>query len=748
MARTRLKKPLLNISPEAKKDIFGIIILLIAILSFLSMFNFAGSFGNTIKSFWQLIFGWGWFVWPFILIIIGYFVFNIKKYEFSTARWIGLFIFILSYSGILELFTTDKTFVSIKSGLGGGLIGYLIGMPLEKIASFWGAFVILTALFLISIPFIFQSSFAAIIYKLRLPQTGFLANLKNKFGKKSITNQEVGFEEESYFEEESKETNENVKTAITSLTSESETLKTKQTKKHYPQIDIPLELLSSNGSKPTSGDIKANQETIKKTLKHFGIEVDMGPVSVGPTVTQYTFKPASGIKLTKITTLINDLALALAAHPIRIEAPIPGKSLVGVEVPNQKIALVSLKEILLSENFKHRNSNLMMALGKDVAGTPWLADIDRMPHLMVAGSTGSGKTVCLNTVIVSLLYQNQPSELKLILVDPKQVEMVQYNNIPHLLCPVITDVKKTINALRWTVKEMENRFKTLALANKRNIKAYNESESKEKMPYLIIVIDELADLMTAAVADIEQAIIRLAQKARAVGIHLILATQKPSVDVITGLIKSNITTRIAFSVASLTDSRTILDHSGAEKLLGNGDMLYITSDLSKPVRIQGAYLSDHEIDKVVSYLCKKGEPDYNNAVTEKISLIGGGVVGYEGDFEEEDELLSEARAIVVKAGKASSSYLQRRLRIGYARAARLLDLLEDVGVVGPAEGSKPREVLLKSTADIEDHDQDLELNKLEQAHQKLTKNQNISSDEDYNETELLDEKKLEEEPKF
>ena len=485
--------------------------------------------------------------------------------------------------------------------------------------------------------------------------------------------------------------------------------------KKYPRIDLPIDLLDRKKSQPAAGDIKFNQQTIKKTLSHFGIQVEMADISVGPTVTQYTFKPDAGVKVAQITTLANDLALALAAHPIRIEAPIPGKSLIGVEVPNQKIALVSLKEILDSQEFKNRPHNLMIALGKDVSGKPWLADLAKMPHLLIAGATGSGKTVCLNAIIISLLYQNQPNDLKFILVDPKRVELPSYNKIPHLICPVIIDVKKTINALRWTVKEMDRRFQILSNAGKKNIEIYNSVFPQSKMPYIVLVVDELADLMATAAAEVEAAIIRLSQMARAVGIHLILATQRPSVDVITGLIKANITSRAAFSVASIIDSRTILDYAGAEKLLGRGDMLFTSSSLSKPKRLQGAFVNDNEIERVVKFLKQKGEPDYDETVTEKISpLVAAEIPGFQTSADS-DELLPEAKEMIIQAGRASASYLQRRFRIGYARAARLLDLLEEEGVVGPADGSKPREILVNRN----DLEQDEELNKLEKTHQEV-----------------------------
>ena len=700
--KNRFSKPDLILAPDTKTSILIIFLVIIAILSFLAILNAAGSFGLAIKSFWQFISGWIWWIWPFVLILIAILLFIRERFAIKAGRWVGLILFLLSLSGILQLFTDENTLETVKVGVGGGILGYLVAMPLEKVASFWGSLFIFIGILLISILIFFETSINSILDKLRLP--GFhifdkeasprLVSLWLKKIRARKKAQEINGYESNEVGFESREID-----AGEIEQSMDENIPKKQTemfptpKKKYTHIEIPLSLLNDKTSKPTFGDIKANQEIIKNTLANFGIDVEMAEVSVGPTVTQFTFKPASGVKVSQITTLNNDLALALAAHPIRIEAPIPGKALVGIEVPNEKIALVSLKETLSTPQYKNRSSNLMIALGKDVAGQPWLTDLDRMPHLLVAGATNSGKTVCLNSIIVSLLYQNQPPEMKLILVDPKRVEMTQYNDIPHLITPVITDVKKTVNALRWSVNEMERRFEVLHNSGKRNIQTYNASNPPEKMPYLIIVVDELADLMTVAAQEIEQAVVRLAQKARAVGIHLVLATQRPSVNIITGLIKANITARIAFSVASGTDSRTILDFAGAEKLLGRGDMLFISADLSKPKRLQGAFLSDEEIHRVVSYLKSKGEPEYNEEIIEKQKALAGS--NHSSSFifnEDDDELLPEAKETVIKAGKASASYLQRRLRIGYARAARLLDLLEDQGIVGPGEGSKPREV--------------------------------------------------------
>ncbi|MBU1177694.1 DNA translocase FtsK, partial [Patescibacteria group bacterium] len=373
-----------------------------------------------------------------------------------------------------------------------------------------------------------------------------------------------------------------------------------------------------------------------------------------------------------------------------------GRALVGIEIPNQAVAIVRLREAMESEEFVQRSSNLSILLGRNVAGTPVVADLTKMPHLLVAGATGSGKSVCLNTMLLTLLWQNSPEDLRLIMVDPKKVEMTCYNSMPHLLTPVITDVDKTVNALRWAVSEMERRFELFSEAGKRDIAAYNKSAKEDKIPYIIVVIDELADLMAVAANEVEGCIVRLAQMARAVGIHLVLATQRPSVNIITGLIKANITSRIAFAVASQIDSRTIIDTAGAEKLLGNGDMLYITSDLGKPRRIQGIFVSDKEIRQVTDHIKKQDEPEYHDEVTKK--QTASSIPGVVSADDTDDELFGEAQAVVTQAGKASASLLQRRLRIGYARAARLLDVLEDKGIIGPADGAKPRGILIDEGA--------------------------------------------------
>ena len=430
----------------------------------------------------------------------------------------------------------------------------------------------------------------------------------------------------------------------------------------------------------------------------------MAEINIGPTVTQYTFKPAAGIKLSKITGLSNNLALALASHPIRIEAPVPGRSLVGIEVPNKVRATVRLKD-LISEPFFKNSPALTLPLGKDVAGSPSYANLARMPHLLVAGATGSGKTIFLNSLISSLLYQNGPELLRLILVDPKRVEFNAYNEIPHILCPIIHDAQKTVNCLNWLVNEMGRRFEVLSAEKVKNIAAYNEKmlkDGKEVMPYIVFIVDELADLIMAKGREIEVRIVRLAQLARAVGIHLVLATQRPSVEVLTGLIKANITSRISFQVASQIDSRTVIDISGAEKLIGQGDLLFISAQVVKPKRIQGSYMSEKEVRRIVKWIVENNEnilPEDELSKELKAELdktivdVSGLGIYNDSRALGDDSLYGEAKRIVIEAKKASASFLQRKLRIGYARAARLLDMLEGRGIVGPADGAKPRKIL-------------------------------------------------------
>lgn len=471
-----------------------------------------------------------------------------------------------------------------------------------------------------------------------------------------------------------------------------------------PNWEFPaLTLLDQKQDKADAGDVEGNARAIKETFANFNIEVEMEGANVGPRVTQYTLKPPTGVKLTKITALENNLALDLAAHSIRMEAPIPGKRAVGIEVPNVKSATVRLRSLLESRDWGEVKGPLGFAIGRDIAGKPVVADLAKMPHLLVAGQTGSGKSVMVNTILTSLLYRNSPSDLKLILVDPKQVEMKPYDDIPHLLTPVITEPEKCISALKWAVAEMERRYKALAEMRKRNIMEYNLEKKEEGMPYIVIVIDELADLMMMAARDVEALIVRIAQKARAVGIHLVLATQRPSVDVITGLIKANVPARISFTVASQVDSRTIIDQIGAEKLLGMGDMLLLTADMPKPKRVQGAFISDEETNKVTDFIRMQRPPQYDDEIiSQPVQLNGkGGVVADTGGGgSSDDDMFRDAVRCVIEGRKASTSLLQRRLRIGYGRAARLIEEMEEQGIVGPADGARPREVLVNSLEDV------------------------------------------------
>lgn len=481
-----------------------------------------------------------------------------------------------------------------------------------------------------------------------------------------------------------------------------------------------VDLLEKKQKPADPGDVQQNAQTIKDTLSEFNIDVDMEGANVGPKVTQYTLRPPSGVKLTRITALETNIALNLAAQSLRMEAPIPGQKAVGIEVPNIRAADVRLYGILESKQWKTSTQPLSFAIGKDISGHAVVGELNKMPHLLIAGQTGSGKSVMINTLLTSLLYRNSPSQMKLILVDPKQVEMAPYEDIPHLLTPVINEPEKTVSALKWAVNEMERRYKLLAEEKVREIESYNkrlaqrgrkisvedeegnmQEHEEGTMPYIVIVIDELADLMMLAARDVEALIVRLAQKARAVGIHLVLATQRPSVNVITGLIKANVPARIAFTVASQVDSRTILDVMGAEKLLGQGDMLMKTAQMGKPKRVQGAWVTDEEVLKITDHLRLQSAPQYNDEiVAQPVQLNGKGGVVMDFDSDSSDDMYKDAVRVVIESKKASASLLQRRLRVGYARAARLIEEMEEQGVIGPADGARPRDVLISSVDEL------------------------------------------------
>ncbi len=712
--KNNYKRFSLNLDSQTKKGIITVILFALAIFMLLSIFDFAGSVGQALDLALAHVLGWDKLVLPFFIFAIAVYLYSPERLPLKLSNGIGFLLFFVGFNPLIHLLTFKDTSAEASAiDAAAGKLGQMLAEPFIPLFGVAGAIIFFAAVFGASLVLIFNTSlstlgswFMSVInFIIRIGSMIFrpvyniatgLLHRKSTSADSSSNDQETDEEEDEEEEEEDEEDQVEImnssKHGAPNLM-KAKTVKPPKPRRRNPRIDIPNELLNKHDQKPTSGDIHNRQLIIQRTLETFGIPVDMDEVAVGPTVTQFTFKPADGIKLNRITALHNDLAMALAAHPIRIEAPIPGKSLVGIEVPNQSVAIVGLRELFETKDWRDRKSRLSFALGRDVSGKPWLADICRMPHLLVAGATGSGKSVCLNSIIMSLLYSNGPDDLKIILVDPKRVEFPIYNGIPHLITPVITEVDKTVNSLKWAVREMNRRFDLLSKMQARDIASYNE-RCQEKLPYIVMIVDELADLMVNAKQDVESQIVRLAQMSRAVGIHLILATQRPSVDVITGLIKANIPARIAFSVASLMDSRTILDSAGAEKLIGRGDMLYSTAELSSPRRLQGVYLADDEINRVVEYLKSKYEPaDYDPEVVERAK--GGTAFSGEGSSagEDGDSLLPDAKEEIIRAGKASASLLQRRLKVGYARAARILDLLEEEGFIGPADGAKPREIL-------------------------------------------------------
>lgn len=720
-----------NLDPVLSRGIIAIAVVTLAIIFGLSFFGKAGAVGIMLDEYvLSFLFGSIRYTVPFVMLVLAWYLIRDTGYDYRSTHGIGAFLFFLSLASFMHIkFEASSMWQMAIEGYGGGVFG-MFAWPLKMYLGDIAGRVILISMVAVAFFLIFNTSFAhfVMINKKLFVGLGWLGkSILGLFGLFVKNNENVRVngdyeeydddEDEEFMEEEGEtepekeveKSTENdaqkkhvfLKKEMNDEDEEEEVVEEKEKEASWQKNVVirdlpPLSLLMSKREKPTSGDIKSNAQTIHDTLSEFNIGVEMGEVRVGPTVTQYSLKPDKGIKLSRITSLSNDLALSLAAHPIRIEAPIPGKSLVGIEVPNFKVAMVTLRELLESKEFRNNSHNLHIALGKDVSGKIWFGDLPKMPHLLVAGATGSGKTVCINSIIMSLLYQNTAETLRLILVDPKRVELTPYNGIPHLLTPVITNVQKTVSALKWTIGEMDRRFELFSQSHSRDIGSYNDKHPNEKIPHVVFVIDELADLMAAAASEVEAGIIRIAQMARAVGIHLVVATQRPSVDVITGLMKANIPARIAFSVASVIDSRTILDCPGADKLLGRGDMLFLTAELSKPIRLQGAFVSEQDVKNVADYLKGDGEVVYDESILGKSSNTGT-LNMFGGPSDDQDPLFEDAKKVIVEAGKASASFLQRRFKVGYARAARILDELEAAGVIGPADGAKPREILVTET---------------------------------------------------
>ncbi len=693
---------------------YGIWSICFFVLAFIFLFAPSGKGGTAGKNIYALfhdtLFGIGYYLLPLISILLGLSYLASVERRFPLSRIIGSVIFFLSGLGLLEIISDGS----------GGEVGKMIASPLLSLFGYASPLILIGLLFI--------SSF--IIFNTRLKRV-HLSKIFGIFRKEKNMEDNSDVEESVQKVESSLQKNEKMKAdAVEAGDSDMKKavpeIKKEEKKKGTEDMLIspqtftllgkkftppPLSILELDKGKPGVGDIKANANIIKRTLQNFGINVEMDEISIGPSITRYALKPAEGVKLSRILGLQNNLALALAAHPIRIEAPIPGKSLVGIEIPNSVKTTVGLGSLLASEEFQKSDKPLLVSLGKGISGKSHFANIAKMPHLLIAGATGSGKSVTIHAVITSLLFRNSPENLRFIMIDPKRVELTLYNKIPHLLTPVITDAKKAILSLKWAAKEMDRRYDILEKNAVRDIDSYHKTvlapalknpsaDMPETMPYIVVVIDELADIMQTYPRELESGIVRLAQMSRAVGIHLLLSTQRPSVNVITGLIKANVPARIALQVASQIDSRTILDMGGAEKLLGAGDMLWLSGEMSSPERVQSAFISEIELKKVVKYLV-----DNYESLPSEINISGESVTkdplfdsnnlneSLDGDEEADDDLYEEARDLVVKSGKASTSYLQRKLSIGYGRAARIMDILEEKGVIGPSNGSKAREVV-------------------------------------------------------
>jgi len=740
-------------SLNLKGEITGIFFITFGVLMILSIFmdSSLGLIGKVLKTILFSLVGLGAFFFPFLIIFIGIgYISNKGRLKFGK-RFLGIIFLSIDFLLFIQILNMGKYYLGGSIYLGikaicnstsnfhGGILGFLISIPLYKLFGSIGCYILFLSLFIISMILILNISLYSIAAKIRtkkpdkiatkktitidkaldLNGQNYIKNLNKKikildFMKKPIDNDEVQsneviaevasdqIERKTPFIVEQKIPEKILKKAPeVEIEKELEIEIEKQSLNISDIYEFPIsDLLNINNlsklNKDDKRDLISNASKLEETLRSFGVEAKVVQVTKGPSVTRFELQPNAGVKVSKIVNLADDIALSLAASGVRIEAPIPGKAAIGIEVPNKELTPVFLREVIESTEFISSTKNLAFCLGKDIAGNCVVSDLSRMPHVLIAGATGSGKSVCINTLIISLLYKYSPEEVKLLMIDPKVVELSTFNGIPHLLIPVVTDPKKAAGALSWAVNEMTKRYKLFAENNVRNIQSYNELFDKgrinEKLPFIVIIIDELADLMMVCANDVEEYIGRLAQMARAAGMHLVIATQRPSVDVITGVIKANIPSRISFAVSSQIDSRTILDMAGAEKLLGKGDMLFSPVGESKPLRIQGAFISEEEVEKVVEAIKKQEKKvEYSEKIIEEINTS---VMGSNLEDSDSDELLEEAIRIVVEAGQASTSLLQRRLRIGYNRAARLIEELEEQGIISGRDGGKPRQILI------------------------------------------------------
>ncbi|MDD5068511.1 MAG: DNA translocase FtsK [Candidatus Pacebacteria bacterium] len=711
------KRSSLRLKEETSQTILGLVFFAIAVFFLLASADKAGPVGKAIYELFAFLLGIGYFLIPLLFILLGFSSIKKATGHFVLSRILGSLFFFFAGLGVLDLLAPFRA----------GIVGKIVSTPFLTFFDFYASVFLLFVVIIISLLVILdtplQWSWFVSLFKKREVQEKEVKVSVLGLTKKDEMRMKLAKEVPN--DDDAEKVYKIEKPGDTPPLSRKVKEEMDAPHKSYismrPFTPPPLSLLEEDKGKPGVGDIKANANIIKRTLQNFGITVEMDEISIGPSVTRYSLKPAEGVKLSKIVALQNDLALSLAAKSIRIEAPIPGQSLVGIEIPNRDKTTVGLGTILGTEEFQSSEKALLVGLGKSVSGKAHFGNIAKMPHLLLAGSTGSGKSVAIHALITSLLYRNSPESLRFIMIDPKRVELTLYNKIPHLLTPVITEAKKAILSLKWAAKEMDRRYDILEAESVRDIESYHKNilapaqkkmleahkgetapvesgQLPETMPYIVIVLDELADIMTTYPRELEASIVRLAQMSRAVGIHLILSTQRPSVDVITGLIKANIPARVALQVSSQIDSRTILDTGGAEKLLGAGDLLYLSGEMSKPLRLQSPFISESEVKNVVKFIVDQYKDELPNEINLSPEALEKNVA-FSSNLEDgenpadEDPLYEEAREIVLKAGKASTSYLQRKLRVGYARAARLIDMLEENGVIGAGSGAKAREVM-------------------------------------------------------
>lgn len=732
------------------KEILGIVIIALGLLAFVCVFftSKSGTFGLPFKQVTSGLFGWAHYLIPLAILLLGFYMVLAGRVREVGRKALYIILLILLVPCFFQIAYLTKNMSDISSGMNvwkfilhmydigkdninnGGVFGGIVMTPFVIFFGITGGYIITITASVVVLIYLTNKTLLDFFIKIKNIFVALFKWMKDAFKpieeteetKKALDKAQPFIQQSindipihtakepiNIIMNKNPESIDEPKKPVSRFTGpiiikkeEPQKPSALYSKSDSPQkegeyVFPPLSLLDSYVDSGDSDNYEQIARKLENTLLSFGVEVAVTNIMCGPTVTRYELQPKAGVKVSRIVALADDISLNLASRDVRIEAPVPGKSVVGIEVPNTKKSIVSLKEVIASKEFQGSKSILTIAIGKDIAGNCTISDVRRMPHMLIAGATGSGKSVCINCIITSILYKATPEDVKFIMIDPKKVELINYNGIPHLLLPVITNIKKAAGALNWAVEEMSNRYDMFNKQGVRDITSYNESVKKDpelkKMPSIVIIIDELADLMMRNPGEVEESICRLAQLARAAGIHLIIATQRPSVNVITGVIKANIPSRLSFAVVSQVDSRTILDMGGAEKLLGNGDMLFHPMGLSKPVRMQGAYISDSEINKVVKFIKERSDASYDEDVVENIEKSDRKTM--ETDIENEvDELLPAAISLVVEIGQSSVSYLQRKLKLGYGRAARIVDQMELRGIVGPFEGSKPRAVLI------------------------------------------------------